>query len=172
MSRACPNHKPTRLLRGCRCYYSQRRLLSRLFICQDVLLSASHLRCRSYARATTYLEAHYITRDQIFKCAAGFEETNKRLRRAARVLALQRYVVLVAKVSKNAEAIKAKTLVANGPPQRKMWKRALTKSFVARDVQQELTDTRSSFAHKKDEELTFEERFHRSRENELVRTAD
>lgn len=86
------------------------------------------------------------------------------------MLALQRYVVLVAKVSKNAEAIKAKTLVANGPPQRKMWKRALTKSFVARDVQQELTDTRSSFAHKKDEELTFEERFHRSRENELVRT--
>jgi len=135
----------------------------------DVIVAASHLRCRHYARATTYLEAFYVTRDAIFECAQAFEETHCRLRRAARLIALRRYVVLVSKVSRTAQLVSSKAAEPRQSRASRMWKRSLTKSNIAREVQHEITDTACPSFKKADADLSFEERFRRSREQELVR---
>lgn len=120
----------------------------------DVIVYAAHLRSRTHARALTYVEAFFLTRDTIFHIALGFEETHRRLRRAARLLALRRYVVLVGKVShyKTWQASKKQA-----PPMKRLWKRAYTKSHIATDVQRDIGD--ASFARKPDEDLSFQERF-------------
>lgn len=135
---------------------------------EDVLVAAAHLRSRLHARATTYLEAFYITRDAIFKAAGGFEDTLQHLRRAARLLALRRYVVLVAKVTRNAQLLPS-AAKPSAPPQRRAWKRAMTKNCIATDVRKEISDLASASFKKRDFELTFEERYERSQEKELVR---
>ena len=64
---------------------------------QDMLIAAPHLRTRISARAVTYLEVFFIHRDALLKLAMGFSDTWPRLQRKTRYLALQRYIVLVAR---------------------------------------------------------------------------
>ena len=61
---------------------------------EDVLVHANHLRSRTLARALTYVESFYITRDMIYDVAAHHTDTYQRLRRSARVMALQRWLCI------------------------------------------------------------------------------
>ena len=68
---------------------------------EDMLLAAAQLRDRSFARAITYVEVFYIDRDTVLGIAANFSETIERLRRRTRFVALQRTIVLIAKVARS-----------------------------------------------------------------------
>ena len=139
----------------------------------DVILAARHLRSSIFARAITYLEAYYITRDTIFACAARFGDTADRLRRAARVLALQRYVVLVSKVSRNAQSFQKQQqkqqLCRAASCAKLSWHRAVSKERVATDMEKQMGGSDSKSFAKRDAELTFEERYLRSRQHDLTR---
>jgi len=73
---------------------------------EDVLIKARHLRNRSLARAITYVEAYFITRDGIFGLAEGFEEIRDRLKRTAVSIAFRRYVTLVARAARVVDTVK------------------------------------------------------------------
>lgn len=90
----------------------------------DMLIAAPHLRSRTLVRAITYVEVYYIDRDTVLSIAAGFTDSLERIRRRTRYLALQRSVVLIAKVSRTlnshhskAEEKRAKTRQARRPTQ-------------------------------------------------------
>ena len=67
----------------------------------DMLIAAPHLRSRTLVRAITYVEVYYIERDKVLQIAQAFGETLERIRRRTRYLALQRSIVLIAKVSRS-----------------------------------------------------------------------
>ena len=64
----------------------------------DVLVASAHLRNRAHARAITYVEAFFATRDIIVEAAESFEGAAKRVRRAGQLMAFQRCVSLLAKI--------------------------------------------------------------------------
>ena len=62
---------------------------------EDMLIAAQHLRARRLVRAITYVEVFYIERDTVLGLSSGFQETDERIKRRTRYLALQRSIVLL-----------------------------------------------------------------------------
>ena len=77
-----------------------------------MLIAAHHLRSRTLVRAITYVEVSYIDRDALLGIAAHFAESLERIRRRTRLLALRRFIVLIAKVSKGLGEHRAKAGVS------------------------------------------------------------
>ena len=94
----------------------------------DMLIQAGFLRSRWRARAISYLESFFVTRDDVFRVAAPYEDTTARLRRVGRFLALRRYIILVAKASKGlATHEQAKAMPAEV---RSSWARVRSKNVI------------------------------------------
>lgn len=82
----------------------------------DMLLAAAHLRSRTLVRAITYVEVSYLDRDTTLRIASQHSESLDRIRRQTRLLALRRFVVLIAKASVALGRHQKKVLAQVGAP--------------------------------------------------------
>lgn len=75
-----------------------------------MIMASANLRFKATARALNYLEAFFISRDEMFALCKRHPETEKRIRSHANWMALRREIVLLAQQKKRADKVANKIL--------------------------------------------------------------